>query len=923
MKIKSRFALSIPHFIKSRKKTVFFIAGVVSMVSLICTSFIVPDDDPIILKIITQLSKWTNDYPTEKVYLQLDKPYYAIGENIWFKAYVTVGSQHRLSALSGSLNVELIDENDSVKTWIKLPVINGTAWGDFALADTLQAGNYRVRAYTRWMRNAGPAYYFDKVITIGNSAADTVFTKINYTCATVNGRQKVTATINYVNIDGNPYAGKPVNYRLQFNSKAATRGKAITDDNGNIAIDFDNPDHAKGNIVTEIKLAEKNIVIRTVSINASSGKVDIQFFPESGNLINGITSTVAFKAVGANGFGVNIKGVITDNENNKLAEFRTQHLGMGTFKLAPQNGKTYKALITYADGSESTVNLPAALNSGYVLSIDNKDAVNINLNVMGSSDLAGAGNLYLFAQSGGETYYVGQNQASGTVFNATVAKSRFPSGIVQFTLFSAKGQPLNERIAFIQHDDSLLKLDIKTSRPIFAPREKVRIDLYAHSGVQPAIGSFSAAVIDDDKVKSNESGETTILSHIPFTSDLRGYIEQPGYYFYKNNDTTRADLDVLMLTQGYRRFSWKPVLAGTLAPPVYQPEKLINVSGTVQTLNGKPVANAKVTLFATAAAGQFMLDTIADQQGNFTFKDLLLNDSARFVIKAYTPGHGKNVVIKMNSSEDLIVENADLSAINFGISNKLLPSYLKSYKKLYSQELRLGLGNHHIALKEVIIKGQKNNKVEHSNNLNGPGNADQVITSEDLEKRACSSLDQCLNGMLTGVIFRDDTPYSTRGGGPMLIVLDGIPQDHALEKNFLGTIPVQDVASIEVLRNAGYTAIYGLRGGNGIIVITTKRGDEKNDIRKIKEPGMLIYTAKGYYRAREFYSPQYDDPKTNQTVADLRTTIYWKPNVITDKTGHAFFEYYNAGSAGTYRVIIEGIDGSGHLGRQVYRYTVK
>ena len=84
-----------------------------------------------------------------------------------------------------------------------------------------------------------------------------------------------------------------------------------------------------------------------------------------------------------------------------------------------------------------------------------------------------------------------------------------------------------------------------------------------------------------------------------------------------------------------------------------------------------------------------------------------------------------------------------------------------------------------------------------------------------------------------------------------------------------------------------------------------------------------FYSPKGYYRARTFYSPQYDDPKTNRSIADLRSTIFWKPNIVTDKAGHASFEYYNGGEKGTYRITIEGIDIDGNLGRKIYRYKVE
>ena len=102
------------------KKILACISVAVCIIAVL--GFVKFDDDDTLKKIVTQLQKWTTDNPQEKVYLHLDKPYYAIGEDIWFKAYVTIGGRHQLSALSGILNVELIDDNDSVKRALKVPL---------------------------------------------------------------------------------------------------------------------------------------------------------------------------------------------------------------------------------------------------------------------------------------------------------------------------------------------------------------------------------------------------------------------------------------------------------------------------------------------------------------------------------------------------------------------------------------------------------------------------------------------------------------------------------------------------------------------------------------------------------------------------------------------------------------------------------
>lgn len=135
---------------------------------LIITLGFIQEDEPL-KKILSQIEKYRTEYPQEKVHLHMDKPYYAIGDNIWFKAYVVNAEKNELSALSKILYVDLINDKDSVKQSLKLPLTLGLAWGDFTLADSLKEGNYRIRAYTTWMRNFGEEYFFDKTITVGNS----------------------------------------------------------------------------------------------------------------------------------------------------------------------------------------------------------------------------------------------------------------------------------------------------------------------------------------------------------------------------------------------------------------------------------------------------------------------------------------------------------------------------------------------------------------------------------------------------------------------------------------------------------------------------------------------------------------------------------------------------------------------------------
>ena len=251
-----------------------------------------------------------------------------------------------------------------------------------------------------------------------------------------------------------------------------------------------------------------------------------------------------------------------------------------------------------------------------------------------------------------------------------------------------------------------------------------------------------------------------------------------------------------------------------------------------------------------------------------------------------------------------------------------MAQYLLNSKNQYDSFLQYGLINNPHLLKEVSIKERKQ-LVIHSDNLNGPGQADQIIKSDNIGM--CPTLDICLSGKLTGVIFKSGLPYLFRNlasslsgpPSPMTIVLDGT----IVDSDFFTMLNPLDVENIEVLKSAAYTSIYGVRGGPGVMVITMKRGGPGTYTQYT--PYIITYKPVGYYLARQFYAPQYDDPKTNAKVADLRTTIFWKPDVYTDKSGTKSVTYFNTDSKGTYKAVIEGIDGNGNIARQVYRYKVE
>ncbi|WP_316830660.1 carboxypeptidase-like regulatory domain-containing protein [Pedobacter aquatilis] len=873
------------------------------------------EDDPF-TQILKKLDEYTTKYQQEKVYLHLDKPYYAIGDDIWFKAYVLNTKTQAPSGISKILYVELINEKDSLKRLVKLPIMGGVTWGDFKLTDSLGEGNYRIRAYTNYMRNFGTDFFFDKTIKIGNSWANKVFTFTDYKFAKENNADKVTATIHFEDKNGVAYKESDVSYDVQLDFRSIARGRTKTDLKGDAVINFTNSQsflNKKGKIVATITLDNKQKVIKSIPITSTSNDVDVQFLPEGGTLVEELPQKIAIKALNNSGNGENITGKIVDESGVEMVNIESTYLGMGNFTLNAQPGKTYTAKIKFKDGSEKDFKLPTAQKSGYALAVNNLDTGKVVIKLLASASLTTGDELRIVAQQGGNVYYVSKAKVDKQVLLATIPRSKLPSGIVQFTLFSATNQPIAERLIFNKNKTDLIDLKLNSTGLSAVKKGLSAFSFEASNNNKSVLGSFSVSVTNASKVTPDEDNESNIIAGLWLTSDLAGHVEKPNHYFLNDDLKTIRELDNLMLTQGWRRFLWKNVISD-LAPAItYKPELSTSISGTV-TKGGKPVANGKVMLMSTKG-GLFVVDTVTNAEGKFNFDNLVFSDSTKFVVQARTKADRKFVEIKVDAVPyQIVTKNKNSADIDINVNNSLM-KYIKESDNYFNEMTRLGLLERTIKLDEVVIT-EKRNVAKNSSNLNGAGNADYILTAKDLSN--CVTLSQCLNGRIPFVIFRNGVPYSTRSQNtPMSIMVDGMQ----VESEFLDNLNATDIETIEVLRSIANTAIYGSRGGGGVLVITTKRGGGEVSYNNYA-PGVVVVNQKGFSVSRDFYAPKYDSQTTN-SKQDYRSTIYWNPQVVAAEDGKAKFDFYNADEAGTYRVVIEGIDAEGHLARKVFTYDVK
>lgn len=892
-------------------------------------------EDPL-QQLLSKQDTFRKNHPQEKVHLHTDKPYYSLGDTIYFKAYVINAERNLPSSISRILYVDLIDQRKMVIQSGIFPVEEGTAWGNALLPDSLSEGSYTIRAYTNWMRNFDENFFFEKTVLVGDALTTDIAMNAERSFPDGNGQVQVNITYRY--FQGQPVANKQVGYSIRTLSRELEKGSGLTDDSGRIMIRSTKlPAGFSYDLMTDLKLDNKRTVARTVLLEAQAAGSDIRFFPEGGQLVSGLRSRVGFKAASADGLGIDITGEVVDQNDARVTGFASGFAGIGSFELTPIAGKTYYAIVRFRDGKEKKLPLPQAAPQGYTLSVDNTQQDKLSV-VITTNQTSSTNDVILVALSNNTIQYVGKTTLNTAMPGTTVlSKSRFPTGILQLTLFSAEYRPVAERLVFIRQNDQL-SLQLSTANKTYGTREKVKLSLHATDAEGNGIpGSFSVAVTDESAAPFNEEHEQTILSDLLLNSDIRGYVQSPNHYFTAATPRKEKELDDLLLTQGWRRFTWNEMLADKQAALAFPAEKSLHISGKVTTPKGEPVANGNTTLLSKSGKG-FVMNTTTGPDGRFRFEDLQHVDSMNFTLQAKSSTGSSNVRIELDPvfRQQVTISYNQADALLLGGAS--FTTFLQNSRHRFEELGRYMNLKPAATLKPVTVATKKLTKVQEavksSWNLNGPGNADQIITYLDLYN--CNDIAMCLQGRLTGVVMKrvlDPVTgaivmraFSTRGtGDPMMIIVDGvIPSSSSL-----GDIPAANIQSIEVLRSGGYLNVYGTKGSQGVLVITTKKGDIDyneglNAVAGAQKISNIVFgSSRGYTVQKEFYSPDYGAAGKKGGMRDLRSTIYWKPDVATDEDGNASVEFYNADGPGTYRVIVEGISADGKMGRQQFRYEVR
>ena len=865
----------------------------------------------------------------EKIYLQLDRKVYITGNIIWFKCIVSNAYNHVPSTLSKVLYVELITPDETIYEKKLIKIENGIGEGFFNLDKNLHQGLYLIRAYTQWNKNFGTDFFFEEYIQVfaQNDEEKMPISNVTLIKEQTNAN-RLEACFNPIEIDSLHKNNLTVFITLD-NKKDTLVIKREKDKK--YWIDY--PVNNESQFVTlQMQTANQQKYSKTIVLNEEY--LDLQFFPESGELVHGLPSKVGFKALDAKGQGKMIQGDIIDDKDSVITSFKSNPLGLGSFVLEIiDSTKTYFARMSFQSGVNQILlyPLPRVASVGNTLSVTKQGE---NILVTAWSNYIRNDSICMRFSLRGMSFYETKVFLKDSALEFSVPHNQLPEGIISFTMFDKQMQPIAERLYFNERPESRLNIALSTDKDIYAKRELSKLSIKTNdSNGTPVKANLSLLVINKQQMGKMQSERQNILSWFLLDSELKGEIENPGFYF--NNDSSmHNDLDALMLTQGWRKYNYaKPYNELT-----FKPEPSLSVSGHVSgVFSGKKRKKAEMTMI-TFGNSKTVYNQIADSLGNFKF---ILDDEF---------GQKMNVLIQsskktgkeMNYTVSLDKKESPPVIFNHVKTVEKLDSVVQVFaeknieRKKIDDAFPLQAGN--ILIDEVEVTAYRltpNRKKV----MKEYGKPTQVI-----EGKAIVEKEQKWSFGLYSVLmfnFPDKVRIFDAGGGNLyasvigsdltLVVIDGIPAKLHEYQN-IPYIPPSEVTSFEIIQCADnfhslFYEVFGHNPPDGLLcsaVIAIYTRGEKGIYGASKPVGFTRAAVPIFSATREFYAPKYENLQPNEWYKpDLRALIHWKPVLKTDSLGNASASFYNADNIGKMMVIVEAISAKGEIGYQAIDFEIE
>jgi len=648
------------------------------------------------------------------------------------------------------------------------------------------------------------------------------------------------------------------------------------------------------------------------AVHLPSSPVSLFFFPEGGDLVAGLENNVAFKAEDGFGQPKKISGILYDQSGKPLFNFTSSHNGMGKFLLIPEKQDVFYAVWKDEKGIEHRTDLPAVHSSGIalrILSVKDKLVFSVARPAESLANFQVAVIAHMNQQM---VYRAVVNLKDVSMSGGNIPTTDLPTGVIQVTVFDMNQMPLAERVCFVKNHEYGFGAKVSVSAKSLQKRGRNVVDIE----LTDTSKSNLAIAVTDAEVDVNRPGDNNIITGLLLTGDLRGYVKDPYYYFMNESDSLQQQLDLVMLTHGWRRFKWEDLAQGKVPVIKYPLANYLSLNAEVLGVASSkiPKDESLNVIFQDKDSATNMLTVPYLNNGKFSLSGLIFYDTA----KAF---------YQFNTSRNLSNESAVIFKNGLYTGPKKLkpfdmtmPVWSPDDSSLIrkSQQVFVEIAKIHAQDKKVqnlaavtVSRRGKSDKEkldeEYASGLFGGGNATIFDLMNNAGQYGSLDIFSYLQGRVAGlqVTVNGPTPSLLWRGSTPAVYLNEMLADPGQVKN----INVSDIAMVKVFSPGSAGAISNSAGG--VIAVYTKKGRDKRADPSIK--GLEMARIPGYTATREFYSPDYltnPEPEAD----DIRTTLYWNPYILGSSKEKKFsFTFYNSDVTHHIRIILEGIDENGKM----------
>ena len=811
-----------------------------------------------ILSYLQKAMNFNKVVPQEKVYLHFDNMGYFENETLWFKAYVTRTDNGHPSDLSKVLYVELLNPTGDVLQTLKYPIDSlGMSHGEMKLDTILGSGLYEVRAYTRYMTNWGTNAVFSRVIPVFKTPKQ----EGDYSDLTI----------------------VPISYHHRLPNRREP--------------------------MDTLYLQAVGEGIYTDDLNKT---ISVNFYPEGGDLIAGKRCRVAMLAVDDNGHPYESEGFVMNGAGDVLASVKTDSLGRGLFELVPDTGKLTFQMRNLKKKEKRQVQffaLPQAKTEGCTLSLD---AVSEQMLATLQCTDGICGNMLGYVLMHNGNIIRCDTIKAVPLLEIEMDRQAMPEGVNQLTVFDSWARTMAELLFFICHKpdkaDSI-QMVAKTER--LKPCGKVEMELHTYPNANL---SFSA--IDAHTMTNGKQGN--MKTWMLLSSDVRGYIHNVDYYFEADDKKHRQDADLLMLTQGWRRYDWRLMSERYTFRKAQPIEDQFYLNGKLREYRKRnPVSNVKLYVSLYNKQGQSLLgNAVTDSLGNYAFKMPFVDGEWKmFIYTTRDMKKGeKRKTYYVGIDRQFSPSPRYLTPLETEILHPLKPNAFvrNPFAELDEEDEFIPITEKNHVLNNVTVKAKRryftNDDWRWKNEAYGKQYA-------SLYYNADRELDNILDrgepvptivGFIMGKLKTelDEYGYKTRDMDRQINYI--YDNDEGRGVGFLDEAKsIYIVFNEQMSPSLGRWDIIQHPKHNIYVYIYSHRifSSESNK-------GLRRTYFQGFNQASTFKTEDYN---VIPPMADFRRTIWWQPDITTDAQGKAKVEFFNNSTCEEMYISVEGMTSDGKI----------